>query len=62
MEIAEIYTLFDAIGCCTFATIDGDYPETRIARFAAYDHEGLRCVDIGGKPIFKCEANFINFH
>lgn len=53
MEIAEIYTLFDAIGCCTFATIDGDYPETRIARFAAYDHEGLYFMTSTAKPFYK---------
>ena len=35
MNIKEIFDRFDEIGCCTFVTIDGDYPETRIAHFLA---------------------------
>jgi ferredoxin len=41
MKIAEIYAKFEQIGCLTFATIDGGYPQTRIAHLFAYDHEGL---------------------
>jgi ferredoxin len=41
MDISEIYEKFDRIGCLTFATIDGDYPQTRIAHLFAFDHEGL---------------------
>lgn len=41
MKIEEIYKKFDDIGCLTFATIDGDYPETRIAHLFAWDEEGL---------------------
>ena len=41
MEIAEIYDKFDKIGCLTFATIDKDTPQTRIAHLFAYDGEGL---------------------
>ena len=41
MDIAEIYEKFDQIGCLTFATIDKDTPQTRIAHLFAYDHEGL---------------------
>jgi ferredoxin len=41
MNIADIYEKFDQIGCLTFATIDTDYPQTRIAHLFAYDQEGL---------------------
>ena len=41
MDIAGIYHKFDQIGCLTFATIDKDTPQTRIAHLFAYDHEGL---------------------
>jgi len=41
MDIADIYEKIDRIGCLTFATIDHDYPQTRIAHLFAYDHEGL---------------------
>jgi ferredoxin len=41
MEIAEIYEKFDQIGCLTFATIDHNSPQTRIAHLFAHDHEGL---------------------
>jgi ferredoxin len=41
MDIADIYEKFDQIGCLAFATIDQNYPQTRIAHLFAYDHEGL---------------------
>ena len=41
MTIKEIFERFDKIGCCTFATIDGQYPETRIAHFLVYDEVGI---------------------
>jgi ferredoxin len=41
MNIEDIYKKFDQIGCLTFATIDRDIPQTRIAHLFAYDHEGL---------------------
>jgi len=41
MNIADIYKKFDRIGCLTFATIDKDTPQTRIAHLFAHDHEGL---------------------
>lgn len=53
MTIQEIYERFDAIGCCTFATVDGDYPETRIAHFLAYDEEGLYFMTMNTKPFYK---------
>lgn len=41
MNMEAIYRKFDRIGCLTFATIDRDYPQTRIAHLFAYDNEGL---------------------
>jgi len=41
MDIADVYEKFDQIGCLTFATIDKDTPQTRIAHLFAHDHEGL---------------------
>lgn len=53
MRISEIYTMFDKIGCCTFATIDGEYPETRIAHFIAHDNDGLYFMTMTTKPFYK---------
>lgn len=53
MNISEIYEKFDQIGCCAFATIDGDYPETRIAHFNAHDKEGLYFMTMVTKPFYK---------
>jgi uncharacterized pyridoxamine 5'-phosphate oxidase family protein/NAD-dependent dihydropyrimidine dehydrogenase PreA subunit len=41
MTITEIFDKFDRIGCLTFATVDNDVPQTRIAHLFAYDDEGL---------------------
>ncbi len=41
MDISDIYEKFDKIGCLTFATIDKDYPQTRIAHLFAHDQDGL---------------------
>lgn len=53
MTIQEIFKRFDEIGCCTFATIDGDYPETRIAHFLACDEEGLYFMTMTTKPFYR---------
>lgn len=53
MTIKEIYERFDKIGCCTFATIDGEYPETRIAHFLVYDDEGIYFMTMNTKPFYK---------
>ena len=37
MNIQDIYEKFDHIGCLTFATIDNDTLQTRIAHLRAYD-------------------------
>lgn len=53
MTIKEIFEHFDKIGCCTFATIDGEYPETRIAHFLVYDDEGIYFMTMNTKPFYK---------
>ncbi len=53
MKIEEIYRNFDEIGCLTFATIDGGYPETRIAHLFAWDEEGLYFRTMTVKPFYK---------
>lgn len=53
MNIQEIYKHFDQIGCLTFATIDGDYPETRIAHFLTCDDDGLYFMTMTTKPFYK---------
>ena len=53
MKISEIYDMFDKIGCCAFATIDGDYPETRIAHFIAHDNDGLYFMTMTTKPFYE---------
>ena len=53
MDIKEIYEKFDAIGSLTFATVNGGYPETRIAHFFAYDDEGLYFRTMFSKPFYK---------
>ncbi len=53
MDIKQIYDLFEKIGCLTFATVNGDYPETRIAHFLTYDNDGLYFFTMKTKPFFK---------
>ncbi len=53
MDIKEIFDLFEKVGCLTFATINGDYPETRIAHFLTYDEEGLYFFTMDAKPFYK---------
>lgn len=53
MTIEQIFHLFDKIGCCTFATIDGDYPETRIAHFLTHDSEGIYFMTSKVKPFYR---------
>ena len=53
MNIAEIYEKFDQIGCLTFATIDKDTPQTRIAHLFAFDDEGLYFRTMITKPFYE---------
>ena len=52
MNIKEMYDRFERIGSFTFATINGDYPETRIAHFVTYDDEGLYFMTMDTKPFY----------
>jgi ferredoxin len=53
MNIENIYKKFDKIGCLTFATIDKDIPQTRIAHLFAHDHEGLYFRTMITKPFYE---------
>jgi ferredoxin len=53
MDIAEIYAKFDQIGSLTFATIDKETPQTRIAHLFAHDHEGLYFRTMITKPFYE---------
>lgn len=52
--IKEVYELFEQIGCCSFATLDGeDGVESRIAHFFAYDEDGLYLRTMTVKPFYR---------
>lgn len=53
LNIEEIYDKFKLNAAYTFTTIDGDYPETRIAHFLTYDQEGLYFQAMKVKPFYK---------
>ena len=53
MDIKAIYKKFDQVGCLTFATIEKDTPQTRIAHLFAYDDEGLYFRTMIVKPFYK---------
>lgn len=52
-DTKEVFERFEKISAYTFATIDGDYPETRIAHFLTYDDEGLYFQTMKVKPFYK---------
>lgn len=53
MTIQEIFDRFEKIDCCTFATVDGEYPETRIAHFLVCDEEGIYFMTMNTKPFYR---------
>ena len=53
MNIKEIFEKFDKMNAYTFATIDCDYPETRIAHLLTYDDEGLYFQTMKVKPFYR---------
>jgi ferredoxin len=53
MNIADIYEKFNQIGCLTFATVDKDIPQTRIAHLFGHDHEGLYFRTMITKPFYE---------
>lgn len=53
LTIKDVYEIFDEIGCCSFATLDGAGGiESRIAHFFAYDEEGLYLRTMDVKPFY----------
>lgn len=54
LSIAEVYELFDKVGCCSFATLDGKGGvDSRIAPFFAHDENGLYLRTMTGKPFYR---------
>lgn len=54
LSVKEVYEMFDRIGCCSFATLDGDGGvDSRIAHFFAYDDDGLYLRTMTGKPFYR---------
>ena len=52
--IKDVYEAFGEVGCCSFATLDGDGGvESRIAHFFAYDDEGLYLRTMRVKPFYR---------
>lgn len=53
LNTKEIFERFEKVSAYTFATIDGDYPQTRIAHFLTYDDEGLYFQTMKVKPFYR---------
>lgn len=54
LAIQDVYARFDEIGCCSFATPDGEGGlESRIAHFFAWDDEGLYLRTMSVKPFYR---------
>lgn len=54
LSIAEVYELFDKVGCCSFATLDGKGGvDSRITHFFAHDENGLYLRTMTGKPFYR---------
>jgi ferredoxin len=53
MEIKEVFEKFEKLHSYSSATIDGDYPEIRIAHFLTYDDEGLYFMTMKVKPFYN---------
>ncbi len=52
-SIEEVFKHFEKMNAYTFATINGDCPETRVAHLLTYDHEGLYFQTMKVKPFYK---------
>ncbi|SHH98265.1 4Fe-4S binding protein [Clostridium grantii] len=59
LSTKKIFEKFEALSAYTFTTIDGEYPETRIAHFLTYDDEGLYFQTMKVKP-FYCQLKKTN--
>ncbi|GAA0180692.1 4Fe-4S binding protein [Clostridium sediminicola] len=49
----EIFEKFEKLNAYAFSTIDGEYPETRIAHFLTYDDEGIYFQTMKVKPFYR---------
>jgi ferredoxin len=52
MTIEEVYERFEQLHSYAFSTIDGEYPEIRIAHFLTYDAQGLYFQTMKVKPFY----------
>jgi ferredoxin len=48
----EVFESFEKLHSYSFSTIDGDYPEIRIAHFLTYDEDGLYFQTMKCKPFY----------
>lgn len=53
MEIREIFESFEKVHSYSFATINNDFLEIRIAHFLTYDEEGIYFQTMKVKPFYK---------
>ena len=54
LTIQDVYEKFEEIGCCSFATLDGQGGvDSRIAHFFAWDEEGLYLRTMAVKPFYR---------
>jgi ferredoxin len=52
MTIKEVFEKFEMLHSYSFSTIDGEYPEVRIAHFLTYDDDGLYFQTMKVKPFY----------
>jgi len=53
MNIKDVYEKFEKLHSYSFATLDGNYPEIRIAHFLTYDESGLYFQTMKVKPFYR---------
>lgn len=54
LSIEDVFSRFNEIGCCSFATLDGrGGVSSRIAHFFAWDEEGLYLRTMTVKPFYR---------
>jgi ferredoxin len=53
MTMQEVFESFEKLHSYSFSTLDGDYPEIRIAHFLTYDDDGLYFQTMMCKPFYE---------
>ncbi|MDP0493536.1 MAG: 4Fe-4S binding protein [Fusobacterium sp. JB021] len=53
MKIKEIYEAFEKVHSYSFATVNNDFPEIRIAHFLTYDEEGIYFQTMNTKSFYE---------